>query len=119
MISACIAALCTAGVAVMIYFDPHTESQILLIAMAVLAWSFVAVYARQPWRQTQAGRSVMATTVALGLIGTQMASVWLFGDYPGSAEVRAVMLIALTATLLHRLLVLIKIRREERDHDFT
>ncbi len=67
--------------------------------MTVLAWTFAIVYgARSPWRATQAGRSVMATSVALGLIGAQLASVWIFGDYPGRAEVRAIVVLALVLT---------------------
>lgn len=104
-----------AGGLIILICPPETEARILLVAMTVLAWTFAIVYGtRSPWRATQAGRSVMATTIALGLIGAQLASVWIFGDYPGRAEVRALVVLALVLTLLHRLLVVLRIQREEK-----
>lgn len=119
MINAAIAGLAAIGLVVITTLPEGVEARVLLLMMTVLAWAFVAVYSRQPWRQTQAGRSVMATTVALGLIGTQLASVWWFGDYPGRAEIRSLVLLALVLTLLHRLLVLLKILFEERDDELS
>ncbi|MCF8784094.1 putative phage holin [Rhodococcus ruber] len=101
------------GLVVVAVFDPQTEARILLTAMTVTAWSFALLYGiRSPWRATQAGQSVMATTVSLALIGTQLMTVWWFGDYPGRNEVRAVVVLALVLTLLHRTLVLWRIQHE-------
>lgn len=115
MIRAALAVLAVAGIGIVIVFPPEAEARILLSTMTILAWLFVAMYSRQPWRSTQAGRSVMATTVALGLIGTQLASVWWLGDYPGRAEIRSMVLLALVLTLLHRLLVLWRIQHEDEE----
>lgn len=107
MIKVALAITALVGVAVIATYPPEIEARILLVTMTTLATAFALVYGlRSPWRATQAGRSVMATTVALALIGGQLASVWIFGDYPGRAEVRAVVILALVLTLLHRLLVL-------------
>ncbi|MFF0816649.1 hypothetical protein ACFYVR_16080 [Rhodococcus sp. NPDC003318] len=114
MIKATLAVAAVAGGAVILACAPETEARVLLVAMTTLAWLFTAVYGlRSPWRATRAGRSVMATTVALALIGTQLASVWWLGDYPGRAEVRSLVLLALVLTLLHQLLVLRRIQRKE------
>lgn len=114
MIRAALAGAALAGGVVILTCPPETEARILLVAMTALAWLFVAAYGlRSPWRATQAGRSVMATTIALALIGTQLASVWLFGDYPFRAEVRSVVVLTLVLTLLHRLLVLWRIQSKE------
>ncbi|MBM4516559.1 hypothetical protein GS876_23515 [Rhodococcus hoagii] len=120
MIKVALAAAALLGAAVIAVYPPETEARILLVAMTVLAWTFAIVYGtRSPWRATQAGRSVMATSVALGLIGAQLASVWIFGDYPGRAEVRAFVVLALVLTLLHRLLVVWRIQHSEVADDVT
>ncbi|MFZ2528426.1 MAG: hypothetical protein WAX14_12335 [Rhodococcus sp. (in: high G+C Gram-positive bacteria)] len=114
MIRAALAAAAVVGVGVIVLCPPRIEAQVLIMSMTVLAIMFVVSYAiRSPWRATQAGRSMMATTVALAAIGAQQSSVWLFGDYAWRNEVRAVVLLALALTLLHRLLVLWRIQHEE------
>ena len=116
MIKAALAVAAVAGIAVVVVFSPPVEARVLVLSMTVLAIAFVVAYAiRSPWRSTQAGRSVMATTVALAAIGAQQASVWFFGDYTGRNEVRAVVLLALALTLLHRLLVLWRIQYEDEE----
>lgn len=118
MINVAIAAAAALGGIVILIFPPETEARILISTMTVLAWSFVITYAvLSPWRSTQAGRSVMATTVSIALIGTQLASVWWFKDYLGKAEVRSVVLLALVLTLLHRLLVLWRIQHEDAEEE--
>ena len=112
MINAALAVAAALGGLVILIFPAETEAKILIFTMTVLAWTFGITYARRsPWRSTQAGRSVMATTVSIALIGTQLASVWWFGDYPGRSEVRSMVILALVLTLLHRLLVLRVLRR--------
>lgn len=114
MIRAALAVLAAAGIGIVIAFPPEIEARVLVLSMTLLAVAFVVSYAiRSPWRATQAGRSVMATTAALAAIGAQQASVWWFGDYPGRAEVRAIVLLALVLTLLHRLLVLWRIQHAD------
>lgn len=116
MIRAALAAAAILGTIVIAVFPPDTEARILISAMTLLAWIFALAYGlRSPWRSTQAGRSVMATTVAIALMGTQLASVWWFGNYPGRAEIRSVVLLSLALTLLHRLLVWWKLQHED-DH---
>lgn len=118
MTKVALAAAALLGAAVIAVYPPEMEARILLVTMTVLAWTFAIVYGfRSPWRATQAGKSVMATSVALGLIGAQLASVWIFGDYPGRAEVRAFVVLALVLTLLHRLLVVLRIQHEEVGHE--
>ena len=118
MIRAALAAAAVLGAIVIVVFPPDTEARILISAMTILAWIFALAYGlRSPWRSTQAGRSVMATTVAIALIGTQLGSVWWFGDYPGRSEVRSVVVLALVLTLLHRLLVLWRIQHEDDRDD--
>lgn len=114
MIRAALAAAAILGAIVIVVFPPDTEARILISAMTIIAYAFAIAYGfRSPWRSTQAGRSVMATTVAIALIGTQLASVWWFGDYTGRSEIRSVVLLALALTLLHRLLVLWRIQHGE------
>lgn len=116
MIRAALAVLAVAGIASVVVLPPEIEARVLILSMTVLAVVFVVSYAfRSPWRATQAGRSVMATSVALASIGAQQASVWWFGDYPCRAEVRSVVLLALVLTLLHRLLVLWRIQHDEME----
>ncbi|QRE81841.1 hypothetical protein F1734_17390 [Rhodococcus ruber] len=116
MINAALAVAAALGGLVILIFPAETEAKILIFTMTVLAWTFVVTYAlRSPWRSTQAGRSVMATTVSIALIGTQLASVWWFGDYPGRSEVRSMVILALVLTLLHRLLVLRRIQHADAD----
>lgn len=114
MIRAALGVAAAAGIGVVVLCQPEIEARILVSTMTLMAIAFVVSYAvRSPWRATQAGRSVMATTVALVAIGAQQASVWFFGDYPWRSEVRASVLLALALTLLHRLLVLWRIQSEE------
>lgn len=109
-----VAALLCAGVVVV--FDPQEEARILLTTMTVLAGLFVGLYGwRSPWRSTEAGKTLMFTAVALFLIGLQLISVWWLGDYAWRNEVRAVTVIALVLSLLHRLLVLWEFQHEERE----
>lgn len=116
MINAALAVAAALGGLVILIFPAETEAKIMIFTMTVLAWTFVVTYAlRSPWRSTQAGRSVMATTMSIALIGTQLASVWWFGDYPGRSEVRSMVILALVLTLLHRLLVLRRIQHADAD----
>ncbi|QIX48949.1 MULTISPECIES: hypothetical protein [Rhodococcus] len=115
MIRTSIAIAALLGIGAIIVLEPEPEARLLVTAMTILAWMFALSYAvRSHWRITQAGRSVMATTVCLALLGTQLMSRWWFGPYPGHHEVRAVILLALVLTILHRLLVLWRIQREGR-----
>ena len=99
---------------VVVLFGPETEARILLTAMTILAWSFAVLYGfRSPWRSTEAGKTLMYTAVALGLIGLQLISVWWLGDYPGRAEVRSLVVTVLVLALLHRLTVLWRFQHEE------
>lgn len=92
---------------VMAVFGPEAEARILLTTMTILAWGFVALYGvRSPWRSTEAGKTLMYTAAALGLIGLQLISVWWLGDYAWRNEVRAVTVTVLVLALLHRILVL-------------
>lgn len=106
-----VAAVLAAGVVVL--FDPQEEARILLTSMTVLAWLFVGLYGwRSPWRSTEAGKTLMFTAAALGLIGLQLMSVWWFGDYAWRNEVRSATVIALVLSLLHRLVVLWEFQHE-------
>lgn len=101
-------------------FDPQEEARILRTTMTILAWLFVALYGfRSPWRTTEAGKTLMYTAVALGLIGLQLISVWWFGDYPFRAEVRSAVVSVLVLSLLHRLMVLWRFQHEEVRGDVT
>lgn len=107
-----------AGVVVVGLFDPETEARILLTTMTVLAWSFVIMYmTRSPWRATQGGRALLYTSAAIALLGTQLISVWWFGDYRFRAEVRDLVVVLLILTLLYRMLVLFKIQKQARQSD--
>ncbi|OLL21264.1 MULTISPECIES: putative phage holin [unclassified Rhodococcus (in: high G+C Gram-positive bacteria)] len=117
LILAVAALLCAA---VVVLFDPQEEARILLTTMTVLAWLFVGLYGwRSPWRSSEAGKTLMFTAAALGLIGLQLISVWWLGDYAWRNEVRAVTVIALVLSLLHRLVVLWEFQHEEMDDDRT
>lgn len=106
--------------AVVIVFDPQEEARILLTTMTVLAWLFVGLYGwRSQWRSTEAGKTLMFTAAALGLIGLQLISVWWLGDYAWRNEVRAVTMITLVLSLLHRLAVLWEFQHEEVERDRT
>lgn len=115
MIRTSIAFAALLGIGAIIVLEPDSEARLLVTAMTILAWMFALSYAvRSQWRATGIGRSVMATTVCLALLGSQLMSRWWFGAYPWHNEVRAVIVLALTLTILHRLLVLWRIQREER-----
>lgn len=117
LILAVAALLCAA---VVVLFDPQEEARILLTTMTVLAWLFVGLYGwRSPWRSTEAGKTLMFTAAALGLIGLQLLSYWWFGDYAWRNEVRSVTVIALVLSLLHRLVVLWEFQHEEVERDRT
>jgi len=104
-----------ACVGVVVVFDPDTEVRVLSVAMTVLAWSFVALYAlRSNWRATDAGRTLMYTAGALGLLGTYACSSWVFGAYPFRNELRAAVVGLLVLTLVHRIAVLWRIQQEDR-----
>ena len=104
--------------AVVVLFNPQEEARILLTTMTVLAWLFVGLYGwRSPWRSTEAGKTLMYTAVGIGLIGLQLISVWWLGDYPGRAEVRALVVSLLVLALLHRLIVLWRFQHEESDRE--
>lgn len=104
-----------AGVVIVGLFDPETEARIFLTAMTVLAWVFTLMYiARSPWRATQGGRALLYTSAAIALLGTQLISVWWFGDYRFRAEVRDAVVIFLILTLLYRILVLFRIQQAAR-----
>lgn len=106
-----VAALLCVGVVVV--FDPQEEARILLGSMTVLALLFAALYGwRSPWRSTEAGKTLMYTALALGLIGLQLLSVWWFGDYAWRNEVRSLTVSALVLALLHRLIVLWEFQHE-------
>ncbi|MCD2153486.1 hypothetical protein LQL77_07150 [Rhodococcus cerastii] len=112
-----------AGVVIVGLFDPETEARIFLTAMTALAWAFTLMYiTRSPWRATQGGRALLYTSAAIALLGTQLMTVWWFGDYPFRAEVRDAVVIFLILTLLYRILVLFRIQQAARrvsDSDST
>ncbi|MGU3587184.1 hypothetical protein ACLBYD_29045 [Rhodococcus sp. C26F] len=88
--------------------------------MTILAWLFVALYGfRSPWRSTEAGKTLMYTAVALGLIGLQQIAFWWFGDYAWRNEVRSATAIVLLLALLHRLIVLWEFQHEEERDDIA
>lgn len=101
---------------VVVVFGPESEARILLTTMTILAWLFVALYGwRSPWRTTEAGKTLMYTAVALGLIGLQLISVWWLGDYAWRNEVRSITVTVLLLALLHRLIVLWEFQHEEAE----
>lgn len=103
------------GVVIVGLFDPETEARIFLTAMTVLAWAFTLMYlTRSPWRATQGGRALLYTSAAIALLGTQLMTVWWFGDYPLRAEVRDAVVILLILSLLYRILVLFRIQQTAR-----
>ncbi|QXW03997.1 putative phage holin [Rhodococcus globerulus] len=104
-----------AGLVIVGLFNPETEARVLLTSMTVLAWCFVVLYVtRSPWRATQGGRALLYTSAAIALLGTQLISVWWFGDYRFRAEIRSVVVILLILTLLYRILVLFRIQQNAR-----
>ncbi|OQM82008.1 putative phage holin [Rhodococcus sp. 66b] len=104
-----------AGVVIVGIFDPETEARIFLTSMTVLAWTFTIMYVtRSPWRATQGGRALLYTSAAIALLGTQLISVWWFGDYRFRAEVRDLVVVLLILTLLYRILVLFRIQQAAR-----
>lgn len=104
-----------ACVGVVVVFDPQTEVRVLAVAMTILAWTFVSLYGlRSNWRATDAGKTMMYTGAAYGLLGTYACSSWLFGDYAGRNELRALVVGLLVLTLVHRIAVLWRIQQEDR-----
>ena len=60
------------------------------------------------------GRALLYTSAAIALLGTQLISVWWFGDYRFRAEVRDLVVVLLILTLLYRILVLFRIQQSAR-----
>ena len=104
-----------ACVGVVVVFDPETEVRVLSVAMTVFAWVFVGLYGlRSNWRATDAGRTMMYTGAAWGLLGTYACASWVFGTYPFRNELRAAVVALLVLTLVHRIAVLWRIQQEDR-----
>ena len=107
-----------AGLLVMFFCDPVTEAKVFLSAMTGLSWGFSLLYAaRSNWRATQAGKALMYTSAALAMLGTQVLTVWWFGDYPFRDDVRNATLILLILTLLYRIIVLLRFQNLDRQRD--
>ncbi|MEE2058985.1 putative phage holin [Rhodococcus artemisiae] len=110
-----LAAVALACAAVVLLFGAETEARILLTSMTVLAAVFVVRYALvSDWRATTGGRSLMYVAGSLVLIGSQLISVWWFGDYTGRNEVRSATVSILVLALTHRLIALIAQQRADK-----
>ena len=110
-----LAAVALACAAVVLLFGAEAEARILLTSMTVLAAVFVVRYALvSDWRATTGGRSLMYVAGSLVLIGSQLISVWWFGDYTGRNEVRSATVSILVLALTHRLIALIAQQRADK-----
>ena len=104
-----------ACVGVVVVFDPNTEVGILSVALMLASWTFVLLYGlRSNWRATDAGRTMMYTGAALGLLSTYACSSWVLGPYPFRFELRSAVVALLVLTLVHRIAVLWQIQQEDR-----
>lgn len=82
-------------------------------AIAVLGWTFVAIYGiRSNWRSTAAGRGVMRLVLCLTVICTQgLVTVLTDYSYPGREVIRPLLLLGIALTILDLLLTLVRLQR--------
>lgn len=95
------------GIVVIAVFDERKESSLLLVAITVICFSFVAWYGLfSPWRVTAGGKALMYTTAAMGTLCGFLTTSWVFGAYALRDEIRSGLLLALVLSFLYRLLLL-------------
>lgn len=99
-----------------LYFlvSPEFAGNLAVAIICTLSLGFVAVYAaRSKWRATVAGRALLYSMASIGALTFQvLLSVWLGTEYPGRAVIRPILYIAVTLTLLHLLVTLIRVQNE-------
>ena len=84
-------------------------------ANLVVSVVFIALFAREPWRRTVFGRSIMTLAAALALFSLLGVLVTFLGeDYPFRDEVRTIGRLLIFAAMTSRLYVLARLQREDR-----
>lgn len=111
------AAVALAAVAGLLAFlfvpDREALATGFLGAIAVLGWTFVAIYGiRSNWRSTAAGRGVMRLVLCLTVICTQgLVTVLTDYSYPGREVIRPLLLLGIALAILDLLLTLVRLQR--------
>lgn len=79
------------------------------------AIAFVVLFAREPWRRSEFGRSLMLMAVAVLLFTLTSTLRQFFGtEYPGRTEIRVVAQGFLAYAMWSRFFVLLRLRRGDR-----
>lgn len=81
----------------------------------IVSVTFIVLFAREPWRKTTFGRSIMTLAAALALFSLLGVLVTFLGeDYPWRDEVRAIGRLLIFVAMSSRLLVLARLQRSDR-----
>lgn len=76
---------------------------------------FIAIFAREPWRRSAFGQSVMTLAVAVWLFSLLGVLLTVLGeDYRFREEIRTVGRLLVFAAMVQRLIVLVRARRADR-----
>jgi amino acid transporter len=87
-------------------------SAVAVVFNLVVTGVFIAIYAREPWRRTWFGQSIMILAIAVlifSALGT-LATFW--PDYPFREEIRLLGRVLIAIAMTQRLVVLIRLRRD-------
>lgn len=93
----------------------HWSLTVLSVAIAIVTLSFIAVFAREPWRRHSFGQSVMALAVAILIFqALGLLRQFLGDDYAGRQWALGVGRLIVLVAMTQRLWVLVRARRGDR-----
>ena len=93
----------------------NVVSTVTVAANLLVSLTFIVLFAREPWRKTIFGRSIMTLAAALALFSLLGVLVTFLGeDYSLRNEVRMVGRLLILLAMSSRLLVLWRLQRSSR-----
>ncbi|AEV52251.1 putative membrane protein [Nocardia phage NBR1] len=96
--------------------DERLPGNAFFLAFTGLVAVFIALYAaRSPWRSTEMGRALMYMMCACLLVGVTVSLTLVFGpNYPGRFDVRNVMMLGASLTVLNMVMIVYRLQQETR-----
>lgn len=113
-----LAAATVIGLVLIFTVEQRVASIVFTASIALSAWTFVVLYYRRGlWRESPAGRALLAFPLSLALLVTYLMVSWAFGDWPGRRVVSTTLYLGLVLSTLNITLTLFRMTPLEEVQD--
>lgn len=92
-----------------------TLSAAAVVFNLIVTAVFIGIYAREPWRRTWFGQSIMILAVAVLIFSTLGTIATFWPDYPFREEIRLCGRLLIAVAMTQRLVVLVRLRSSPAD----